>query len=217
MSKHVFWIALILTAAVFFLGILFGFVLENSRSDKLERIYMQSELDLIDIKLQTQILSLEKINCTSAIRENINFANRIYEEALLFEDYEESARLSDELRIQHKKFDMLRTLFWVNSMQIKSKCNSDYHNIVYIYQYNTQRLDLKAKQTVFSRILGEIKSQLGDKVMLIPIAGDNNISSVKLLMDTYGVKESELPVILIDENIKISEIEDKSEILKYLN
>ena len=52
----------------------------------------------------------------------------------------------------------------------------------------------------------------GSDIMLISIAGDNNIISVDLLMNLYNITESELPVILIDEKIKIKSIEKKEDI-----
>jgi hypothetical protein len=86
----------------------------------------------------------------------------------------------------------------------------------YLYDYNNPRLDIKAKQAVFSKILGELKSKYGSEVMLIPIAGDNNLVSLNVLMSSYGVSEQDLPVILIDEKIKITDVESVSETEKYL-
>mgnify|MGYP001572883381 FL=1 len=100
-------------------------------------------------------------------------------------------------------------------MKIKEKCKSDYHNLVYLYQYNNVPLEKNAKQDVFSNFLSKIKEEQGEKVMLIPIAADNNLSAVNLLMEKYGIDE--LPVILIDEKTKLTDVQTLDEIRKYLN
>jgi len=216
-QKHVFWTALILSIFVFASGIFLGFMLENYRTSKIDVILAQSELEMLDIRIQSDLYSFSNINCSEVIQENINFADKIYEEAKLLDNYEQASRLSDTIVIQHRKYDMLRTLFWVNSIKLKQRCNASYHNIAYLYDYNNPRLDIKAKQAVFSRILSEIKQEKGSSVMLIPFAGDNNVSSLNILMSTFNISEQELPVILIDEKIKITEVENKEEIKKFLD
>ena len=48
------------------------------------------------------------------------------------------------------------------------------------------------------------------------MAGDNDLSSINLLMELYDTTEEELPVILIDEKIKITELQTVEEIEKLL-
>lgn len=215
-QKNVFWQAFILAAFVFAAGILLGFILENWRSGRIESLYFQSELDLLDIRIQNDIYSLSKIDCAMAAQENINFANKIYDEANILQRYEDASKITEGMVLQHKKYDLLRTLFWINAIKIKSRCNASYHNVVYLYKYNSPTLETKAKQAVFSRILSELKEVRGDEIMLIPIAGDNNLVSVDLLMGLYNINNTELPVILIDEKTKINEVEKKEDINKLI-
>lgn len=211
-QKNVFWQAFILAAFVFAAGILLGFALENWRSGKIEKLYFQSELDLLDVEIQNEIYSLSRIDCGNAVRENIDFGDRIYEEAKLLDRYEQASKITDNMALQHKKYDLLRTLFWINSIKIKSRCNASYSIVVYLYKYNSPSLELKAKQAVFSRILSELKEARGGEIMLIPIAGDNDIISVKALMSLHNITISELPVILIGEKTKVKDIERKEDI-----
>jgi len=215
-QKNVFWQALLLTIFIFSIGILLGFSLENWRTSQISSLYQQSELELLDIKIQSEIYLSYDIDCNTAISENINFADRIYNEAKVLQKYEDSNRLTDSITLQHKKYDLLRTQFWLNSIKIKEKCNASYQNIVYLYDYNNPSLEIKAKQQVFSNLLGEIKYDKKDEIMLIPIAGDNNLSSVNLLMEKYNIKQENLPIVLIDEKIKIYDLETKEQIEKFL-
>lgn len=217
-QKHIFWIALILTIFVFSAGVLFGFAIENWRSNEILEIYEKAELDLFDVRLQSEILSSDlDISCEKLVNENINFGDRIFEEAKKIEEIESSITLSESIKVQHKRYDLLRTLFWLNSIKIKEECSADYHNVVYLYQYNDPTVDQRAKQAVFSRLLSDLKEEEGANIMLIPIAADNNILSIELLLDLYEVKKEDLPLILIDEQTKITEITNIDEIQNYLS
>jgi len=214
-QKYIFLYALILTIIVFNIGIYMGYKLESSRIDKINDMYLEAEMELLDQRIQKDTLDVINLDCDLLVQENIQFADRIFEEALLIKKYEDANKMNDKIKFQHKRFDLLRTLFWINSMRIKEKCNSDYHNLVYIYDYNNPSIKQNARQKFFSKVLGELKEKFGDKIMLIPIAGDNNIPSINLLMKKYEINE--LPTILIDENIKITELETMEDIEQYLN
>jgi hypothetical protein len=215
-QKHTFWQALVVTVVIFGIGIFVGILLENSRIGEINDIFYESEIDLLDIRVQNEIYATGDFNCELAIDENIKFADKIYEEGKILDRYEKASRLSPEkLKIQHKKYDILRAMLLLNSLEIKSNCNDSYSNVIYFYQYNNPRLDLKSKQNVFSRLLGELKNDYGNEILLIPMAADNDISSINILLDKYDIEFEDLPVILIDEEIKITEIQNIEELRQY--
>ena len=214
-QKNVFWEALIITIMIFVLGIFAGIILENWRVEEINFLFQKSEIDLLDIKLQSEIYSELNFNCEKAIEENVKFADKIYEEGKQLEKYEKASRLTDDLIIQHKRYNILRTMLLTNSIKIKEKCENDYYEVVYFYKYNNLGLDLKAKQGVFSRLLGEVKERKGYEVLLIPIAADNDISSINLFLDRYDVSMEDLPVIIINREVKIDELQDINDLMKY--
>jgi len=217
-QKHVFWQALLVTILIFGLGVFIGIILENLRTGKISELYENSDIGLLDIKLQTEIYSIGNFNCEKAIQENINFADKIFEEAKILDRYEKANRLTQEIQLQHKKYDLLRTMLFLNSVKIKEKCknsNYNYYEIVYFYDYVEPSFKIKAKQSVFSKLLNELKEKKGAEILLIPIAGDNDISAVKIIMEKYNIKEQELPVILIDRKTKLTEIQTINELMKY--
>jgi hypothetical protein len=215
-QKYTFLWALILTIVIFNIGIFLGYQLEQSRINKINEWYIETDLELLDQKVQSEAFDLVNFGCDSLVKENIAFANTLYEEALKIQKYEDANRISADIIIQHKKFDLLRSLFWMNSIKIKQKCNLDYHNVVYFYQYNNPTLEQQAKQKSISNLLMETKQEKGDKITLIPIAGDNELPSINLLLNKYNITQQDLPVILIDEKVKIVDIDSKEDILKYL-
>jgi len=214
-NKNVFWEALLVTIIVFALGVMAGFVLENWRTSKIDYLYQNSEINLLDIKVQNEVYATGSFDCESAFDENIAFADRIYEEARVLEKYQKASLLTEDLIISHKKYDLLRTLLFLNSLKIKEKCNSSYFDVVYFYKFKDTNPEIIAKESVFSKLLGELKEKRGDEVLLIPIAVDNDVSSVKLLLNRYNISEDELPIILINEKIKIDEIQTIEDLEKY--
>lgn len=214
-QKYTLLYALILTFVVFNIGIFMGYMLESSRVDKINKLYLEAEMELLDQRIQKDAAEIIDFDCDILVEENINFADKVYEEALIIQRYEDANQINPDIIFQHKRYDLLRTLFWINSMRIKEKCNSDYHNIVYFYQYNNPSIEQKSKQRFFSKLLSQIKEKFGNSIMLIPIAADNDISSINLLLDKYEIEE--LPSLLIDEDIKITDLENMEDIEKFLD
>lgn len=212
-QKSSFLYAFIITIIIFSIGLLLGVLLENWRSNQISDLYQQSEMNLLDIKLQSEIYSLEKFDCKNAIEENIVFADKIFEEAKIIERYESANKLTDSIKLQHKKYDLLRTDLFLNSIKIKQKCNNRYNEVVYFYQYSDLSIEKKAKQEIFSRVLEELKNEKGHDILLIPIAGNNDITAVKLLLKEYNI--TEFPTVLINRDIKITDVQNAKEISKY--
>ena len=213
-QKYIFLYALILTVVVFNIGIFMGYMLEVSRAGRINDLYIISEMKLLDQLTQKGALDVLDLNCGLLVKENIRFGDEIFQEALQIYEYEKANRINDEIILYHKRFDLLRALFWMNSMAIKEKCSSSYHNVVYFYKYNEPSIEQESKQKFFSNLLMELKGRQGDNIMLIPIAADNDISSINLLVEKYEI--TELPVVLIDEKIKVTEINAIEDIEKYL-
>lgn len=208
-QKYVFLNALILTVFIFAVGVAIGYWFESLRVDKVNILYLNAELSMLDMRVVSDLFA-GNVNCENAIKENINFGDKIYSEARMLERYENAQRLSEILKIQHYKYDLLRVMFFRNSITIKERCNESFHTVVYLYQYNEPSLELKNRQAVFSNMLLRVKEKRGSNIVLIPIAGDLNFSSVSLIIREYNI--TKLPTILIDEKTKITEIMTAEEV-----
>jgi len=195
-----------------------GYLLESSRINKINTLYLNAEMELLDQTLQRDMIGATGFNqtiCQDFVNENINFGDEIFQEAQQIQKYEDANKINGDIVFQHKRYDLLRTLFWMNSIVIKQKCNASYNDVVYFYKYNNPSIEQDSDQKALSNLLIELKNKYGNNVMLIPIAGDNNISSINLLMEQYSI--TQLPAILINEKIKLTRINSMSEIEKYLN
>ena len=217
-SRHAFWQALILTIAIFLIGIFFGIAYEGNRLTKVNDYYVLSDILLMDSfalnKLTDISNATDVAGCNVLVNSSIQFADRIYSEAVLLEKYEASGKLTDELKVTHRKYDLLRTLLWINIMSIPEKCKKTTSVVVYLYEYDTEDLVKKATNAVWSRILFDLKQEKGNNIILIPIAVDSDLTSLNSLLSRFNI--SNYPVLIIDNKHVISKISSVDEIKRYL-
>jgi len=214
-SKHVFWEALLITVVVFFFGLLIGIAYEGSRLDEVNQYYAVSEISLMDAFVLGSNTDLGNVSCSALIDSNIKFADRIYEEARILEQYEAAGKVTDSLKLAHKKYDLMRTFLWANSIRTLEKCGNDFDVIVYAYEYETRDLAKKATQNVWSKILYDLKQERGESIILIPIAVDSNLASLDSLLDGFNI--TQFPVVIINNKIVLSEVTSVSELENYLD
>lgn len=207
-KKHVFWEALVVTVLVFLMGLFFGMLLETANSSKISNLYTKSEIDLVDGLAFSELSKDITITCDSLKEENIKFANRVYDEATLLGEYESAGILTDNLKVLHRQYDLLRTLIWIGNQEAFKRCNN-YGMIVYLYEYNTEDTQKEAEQNVLSKALLDIKNENKD-VLLIPIAADQNLSSLEVLIKSYNIKS--FPAIVVNNQDVIYKLEDLSRI-----
>lgn len=213
-KKWVFMQALLLTIVVFIAGMYAGVIFEEKKFSQANAYFTSSEVSLMDVLALNELMSSKGITCTDFTKSNFDLLDRVYEEAIKLEEYEASGKITESIKSEHKKYDMMRTYLWINFIKLKEKCPTQYHTIVYLYNYNQEDLVKKAEQNVWSRILYEIKQDKGNKVALLPIAADNNLSSLKVLI--ADKKITEYPVVIIDEKYVFSDLTSAEELEKYL-
>ena len=212
--KHIFLEALLLAVFLFSLGLMLGFFVESSRINNIADQYLNSEVNVLDAQIQNELIKENNLNCELVIEKNIEFGNKIYEDAKLLEKYEESNKLTNGLGEQQRRYSILRTLFWLNSIEIADKCRNSFHTVVYLYDYKTTDLVLEAEQKFYSQYLLDLKQEYGDKMMLIPIAKNLGISSLDLLLSKYKLNTTS---IIVDEELVVDSVEDMKKIKEALD
>ncbi len=212
-NRHAFWLALIVAVLVFWTGILLGVMLEKNRANKLQQFYYESETNIFDILMQQDLLKGSKF-CDLVIAENIVFADKIYSEAKNLEKYDNAAKITSELIMLHRRYDVLRVMLWNNIIQQEDCFKNKTNVIIYLYQYNNPSLEVKAKQSAMSKALLELKNKNGLSVILIPIASDTDVKSMKILKQKYNLTLT--PMIFINSEHKITEVTSVEELEKYI-
>jgi hypothetical protein len=213
-NKHVFWMAAVIALAVFWTGIVLGVIFENSRVNELEGNYFDSETDIFDYQLLSDISFDSDANCSVILERSVIFADRIFEEAVKLEKYDSSNKVTQELITLHRRYDFLRTLLWDKIIKSKKECGALVNTAVYLYEYDNPSVQTKATQAAMSNFLVDLKREYEDNLILIPIAGDTNIESLTFMREIYDLDS--FPVILINEKFKFETLEslkDVSEVL----
>lgn len=208
---EVFFLTLIMVGS----GLFIGFYMESSRANRVIEQYKQLEVNALDLKLQNYYYQImDKASCTQAINQNFIFADKIYNEGLMIEKYEEAEKLSDQLILDEQRYALLKAELWINTILLKEKCNNPFHTVVYIYSKdNSPAKD--AEQTAVSKTLEKIKQEKGNNIILIPIAGDLGLDSIDMQERIYNI--TYLPSIIIDEKYIIHGFVPEENITQYLN
>jgi hypothetical protein len=210
--KHAFWQALVFAVVVFAVGLIMGFFLENNRANKIQFTLLNSEINILDDDLRNRIVSDFNISCDLALKSTFDFADKIYLEAGKLEQYDAASKFGDGLLILHKRYDLLRTLLWTEAIDLRKKCENDFHTVVYLYKYESEEINIDSMQLYYSRLLLDLKQKYPQEIILIPIAANTGLASVDLILENYGI--SEFPVVIIDENKIIDELVTFEEIEK---
>lgn len=215
-NKHAFWQAFIIASIIFWTGIMLGVLFENSRTSKLEKFYFNSETEIFDVQLTGKILSEpESFNCNIALNENINFAERIYQEAKTLEKYDSSNKITEDIIGLHKRYDLLRTMLWQNTIELQKICPNKTNTLVYLYQYVEPSLNTQAKQITLSKVTIDLKRKYGNKIILIPIAYDTEIKALGLLKQKYNIANT--PSIIINQEHLFTDLTTVEELEKFIN
>lgn len=211
--KRVFWEALLLTVVVFFFGVLIGVAFESAKVSEINNYYVMSEISLMEVFVLNSMIDSNFTECSVLEDSNLKFADRVYNEAVLLEKYESSGKITENIRLAHKKYDILRTFLWINSMKTLDKCGNKYTNVVYLYEYFPEDLTQKAKQNVWSKILYDLKVSKGSQILLIPIAVDNNLVSLSSLVGRFNV--TDYPVVIVNEKHLIYDLSSVKDFDQY--
>lgn len=215
-SKYrIFAETLFFTLLILLIGFLMGFLVEYGRTADAMNDYKEFEIEALDLRLQNYYYqTLDKASCESAIEQNFIFADKIYEKGLRIQKYEDANQLTEDILLEKKKYVLLKTELWLNSVLLKEKCGNPFQTIVYFYS-QTDDLVKEAEQRVISETLWKIKESKKDNIILLPIAGDLGLDIVELQLKTYGVDS--LPSVMIDEEHIFAGFHTEEELLKHVD
>jgi len=214
-SYDAFWKAFIFSTIIFIFGLNMGSFIENSTLDKLEKNVINSEVELYDSNIRSNVLEYYNISCEKSIENTFEIADKIYEEVKLLEDLDKSSTIVEGFDEVHKRYDLLRTQLWLDATNLKTNCEDNFNLIVYIYEYNSKKPQAISLQNLYESITSEIKSDYDSEVLLIPIANNMDLNSLELLLENYNIVNQ--TSIIINNKYVIKGATNYQEIASYLN
>ncbi|MBU1129673.1 MAG: hypothetical protein KJ949_03525 [Nanoarchaeota archaeon] len=213
--KNAVWEAFLIAIVIFVLGLLLGVAYENSNLKKIDNYYAQSEITMMDFLVLNSVIEIGESDCSFLEKSIFDFADRIYWESITLEKFEDSEQISDSMKLAHNKYDILRTFLWANSMDLKNRCNSSFSTLVYLYEFEPEDLTKRATNSVWSKIIFDLKQKKGEAILLIPIAIDNELNSLESMTQKFNI--TDYPVLIINNEIVIDKLKTVEDIEKYLN
>ena len=207
--------SLVSTIFIFLIGIMIGVLIDNVRMSEIKTGLGESEIIWEDIRLlNIYIGKLGGDECEAAFEENLAYNDRIYEYGSKLEKEIEAATFIPEAEQDWRKYVLLQFRFWLNSIELKEKCNFDYSNVVHL----SKRKDLINGEDIENRlqsaILLDIKERCGKGMMLIPLTADVDLESINLVLRQYNI--TKFPAVIIDEKYVFQGLTPAEDLEKYI-
>jgi len=197
-KMNAYYKAGILTIIVFLLGAVFGIWLDNYRLSSIRETISQIDVNWNDARLLNVYFGmLGKNYCNLALEENLLYNDKIYKEGLEIEKAAEANRFTPELEQEERRYTLLQTQFWFNSQELKDKCNFTYNNVVHLYKQEDLTVGSDMDNKLQSSILMDLKEKCGNKIMLIPLAANLNLTIIDTITKQFNI--TTYPAIIVDE------------------
>lgn len=197
--RRVYIQAGILSLFVFLIGIMIGVWIDNMRLGSIRDALSEADINSYDARLLNSYLQrFGEEYCNVALEQNLVYNDKIYEEGKKIEDKINANIFTPEVEQEWRRYTLLQTQFWLNSVELKEKCGFDYHTVVHLFRQKNATTAEEINNKVQSSILLDIKEKCGNKVMLIPITVDTDLIVVDAIVKQFSV--SEYPAVIIDEN-----------------
>lgn len=205
-----------LTLLIFLIGIMIGILIESFRIGAIKKSISENEIYWRDITLlSTYIGRMEKEYCDMAFEENLAYNSRIYEFGSQIERQIEASPLTPEAKQEWRRYVLLQFQFWLNSIELKEKCNFTYSNVVYLARSSEDLTsEEKAENRLQSKILLNLKEKCGRGMMLIPLTADVNLETIDLVLRKFNI--TKFPAVIIDEKYVFQGLTPTEELEKYI-
>jgi len=215
MIKNAYIEALIITLFVFFTGIMVGIWVDNYRISKIRQELLSDTVFWDDSLFLTKFTQLYGGNSwNEALKMNLLYNQKIYERGKEIEQAIKLDKFAPEMKEELKKYTLMQIQFWLNSIELKKKCNFTYHDVVHLQQFfpstEKEKIDNKAQ----SNVMIKLKNECGGKIMLIPISVDLNLTTTKAILLHYNI--TKLPAVIIDEKYVFQGVTPIETLRKYV-
>ncbi|MEK6909978.1 MAG: hypothetical protein AABW61_02785 [Candidatus Aenigmatarchaeota archaeon] len=189
----------ILSLFVFSIGVMIGIWIDNTRLGGIRSALSEADINSYDARLLNSYLQrFGKEYCDIALEQNLAYNDKIYEDGRKIEDKINANIFTPEIEQEWRRYTLLQTQFWLNSVELKEKCGFDYHTVVHVFrQKNTTNAE-DINNKVQASILLDLKDKCGKKMMLIPITIDTNLIVVEAVAKQFGI--SDYPAVIVDES-----------------
>ncbi len=195
-STGKFVLAIIVTVAIFALGLLLGLVVEGKRVNYAAQLYQTHAVNFISSQLQYDyLLSLKDQDSCPTIYAGLdaNLVNLDWTRQKL-ERYSQDSQISEEeFELLRRQYALEQLRYWFLAGHVKDLCKSGAVRIIYFY--SDGEVCPGCEQQAF--VLTYLKKKLGEKVLIFSLDERMDEPLIKLLKQQYKV--SKYPALIMEE------------------
>lgn len=187
-SRNKYVIALLITFAVFALGLLLGLVIESGRLQVIESQKTKQTLDFNSLQLQYQFIDIfgEEKNCNALKKTFEESIQNLENTRKKLEDYLEDSRLNkDQFNLLKREYSLAQIRFWLLTKKTKDICGLEHSIVFYFYADDAQC----AKCGDQAYVLTHLKNKFG--INLLNFAFDAQFEDeplIGILTETLGIE-----------------------------
>lgn len=200
-NKNRYWVAFLITLAVFSIGMFFGFWMDTERLDYMTELSNTQELNYRSLQLQYQLISDDvlKDECQAIKGLFDTFIVELEQSRERIDVYSTDASVKKtEFEQLLRRYTLSQINFWYISNKFKEQCpkSSDYVTIVYFHSNPAQC----PKCTEQGAILDYFKLKLKQNILIFAISENTEMEpTVNLIKKSYNV--TSYPSLIIDNDI----------------
>jgi hypothetical protein len=197
-ARSIYIQSLIVSILIFLSGIMTGIWIDNYRVSMVRKELLESSVYWDDSLFLTKYMDFfGKNSCELSLDFLLLFNEKIYKRGKEIEKIIRQNVFSPEMIEEWKKYTLLQANFWMNSVELKRKCNFTYHTVVHLQQFFAKNPSEISENRAQSTIMLNLKEMCGNRIMLIPLTVDLNLTSVDIVLSYYNI--TKLPAVIIDE------------------
>lgn len=193
LSLKKYFLAFVLTVAVFSMGVILGVILENARLADTKQITLNEKVNLQSLQLQQKYIESGIGDC-NALNEILEAnINELARKMGIILDYEKRAFLNEEeFNLQLRDYFLMEIQFLLVSQEIDKKCEKDNVKILYFYDENT--FDTQGK------VLDYLRKLFDGKVLVFSFNSDfDEEPMIRTLLASYGI--SKYPSVVVENRV----------------
>jgi hypothetical protein len=198
MIRSIYFETFVISTLIFLAGIMFGIWLDNYRLSNIRQSLLAESIFWDDILFLSKSSSLfAKDFCDKALELNLLYNQRIYERGKEIEQAIRKDIFLPEMKEELKRYTLMQVQFWMNSIELRERCNYTYHTVVHLQEFYPKNFEAISDNRAQANIMLNLKERCGSKIMLIPVNVDLNLTSVDAILSRYEIKK--FPAVIIDE------------------
>ena len=194
-SKNKYLVALIITLAVFVIGVLIGLLITEKRTEFLELSGREQKIDFDSLQLQYLYLTTLSDECSAVNKALEGSINRLEQTRVKLENYLAQSFTNDkDFSLTKREYMLSEIRYWLLTLQTKEQCNSDVVSLLYFYSDEEECEDCYLQGTV----LTFLKSKFKDRLFIFSLDSDfEREPMLGIFKENYQV--TSVPTIIIKD------------------